>query len=53
MKKQFELFKQYNHQIYEAKNGVHGSSMLVESRVHNDVTQNWNVVNTFLMKFKE
>lgn len=53
VKAQLELAKQYNHETYVAKNGVHGSSMLVEDRVGNSVDDNWNVVKTFLNKFKK
>jgi pimeloyl-ACP methyl ester carboxylesterase len=45
---QFELANKYNHQTYIAKNGVHGSSMLVKERVGNDVNDTWNVVYSFL-----
>ncbi|MCK0177914.1 hypothetical protein MWU50_01280 [Flavobacteriaceae bacterium S0862] len=46
------LVKEYNHETYVAKNGVHGSSMLVKDRVGNSVDENWAVVKTFLTKFK-
>jgi len=49
---QLALAKEYNHETYVAKNGVHGSSMLVEDRVGNSVDKNWAVVKTFLTKFK-
>ncbi len=47
-KDQFELAKKYGHRTYIAKYGVHGSSMLVEERVNNDVTDTWKAVTTFL-----
>ncbi|MEM7105714.1 MAG: alpha/beta hydrolase [Bacteroidota bacterium] len=47
-KTQFELAEKYNHQTYAAKNGVHGSSMLVKERVKKDVEETWNVVYAFL-----
>lgn len=47
-KMQFELANKYNHQTYVAKNGVHGSSMLVKERVGNDVEDTWKVVYSFL-----
>jgi len=53
VKAQLKLAKEYNHETYVAKNGVHGSSMLVEDRVGNSVDENWTVVKTFLEKFKK
>ena len=47
-KLQFDLANKYNHQTYVAKNGVHGSSMLVKERVGNDVEETWKVVISFL-----
>jgi len=47
---QFELAEKYNHQTYVSKYGVHGSSMLVESRVENSVDETWKVVLSFLDK---
>lgn len=47
-KLQFDLANKYNHQTYVAKNGVHGSSMLVKERVGNDVEETWKVVYSFL-----
>lgn len=52
VKTQLELAKQYNHETYVAKNGVHGSSILVEDRVGNTIDENWAVVKAFLGKFK-
>ena len=48
VKEQLKLAQSFGHQTFVATNGVHGSSMLVEERVNNDVSENWNVVNTFL-----
>ena len=42
-KQQFDLANSFNHQTYVAKYGRHGSSMLVEERVGNDVEETWNV----------
>ncbi|KAA3623999.1 MAG: hypothetical protein DWQ02_23740 [Bacteroidetes bacterium] len=47
-KLQFELANKYNHETYVPKNGVHGSSMLVEERVGNNVEETWKVVISFL-----
>jgi len=52
-KLQFELANKYGHQTYAAKNGVHGSSMLVKERVGNDVEETWKVVYAFLNKIGE
>jgi hypothetical protein len=52
---QFNIAKKYNHQTYIAEYGEHGSSMLVEERVKNNVTANWEVVyvnRIFSKKFK-
>ena len=49
-KQQFDLANSFNHQTYVAKYGRHGSSMLVEERVGNDVEETWNVVLSFLSK---
>ena len=49
---QFELAKKYNHQTYAAENGIHGSSMLVESRVGKDVSKNWEVVEKFIRQIR-
>ncbi len=51
-KAQFELAAKYNHETYVAKNGVHGSSMLVESRVGKNVSMNWDVVLKFLNQIR-
>ncbi len=49
---QLALAKEHGHQTYVAGNGVHGSSMLVEERIKGSADTTWNVVNTFLEKFK-
>lgn len=48
VKNQYNLASEYGHQTYTAENGVHGSSMLVESRVKADVQKNWDVVLSFI-----
>lgn len=53
VKKQFNLAKKFSHQTFIAKNGVHGSSMLVAERVKSSVDKNWNAVYEFLEKFKK
>ena len=53
VKAQLTLAKEFNHETYVAKNGVHGSSMLVEDRVGSSVDENWEVVKTFLNKIKK
>ena len=45
---QQELAKQYNHPFFIAKNGVHGSSMLVEDRTGQPTIETWNVVMSFI-----
>ncbi|NER15024.1 hypothetical protein GWK08_16330 [Leptobacterium flavescens] len=52
VKAQFDLANQHGHQTYAAENGVHGSSMLVEERVGNTVEDNWDIVRSFLNKFR-
>lgn len=52
VKTQFELAKKYNHQVYIAENGVHGSSMLVESRTKSTNDQTWKAVTDFLSALK-
>ncbi len=49
---QIKLAKESGHQTYIAENGVHGSSMLDESRVEGSSEETWNVVKTFLAQFK-
>jgi len=48
VKEQFELARQYDHQVYVAVNGIHGSSMLVEERTRASVSETWAVVLAFL-----
>ncbi len=45
---QMDSAAKYNHQVYAAEYGIHGSSMLVEERVGHNVDANWNVVTEFL-----
>lgn len=47
---QFALFKQQGHQTYVAENGVHGSSMLVESRIEGSAEPHWKAVLEFIRK---
>ncbi len=47
---QYSLANKYNHQTFIAKNGVHGSSMLVKERVGGDTEKIWEVVYSFLSK---
>jgi len=49
---QIKLAKDNGHQTYVAENGVHGSSMLDESRIEGSASETWNVVMTFLSQFK-
>lgn len=49
---QLDSAKHYLHETYVAKNGVHGSSMLVDERVEGNAGKTWTVVNDFLSKFK-
>ena len=51
-KLQFDSANKYGHQTYVPKNGVHGSSMLVEKRVGNEVEDTWAVVLSFLNKIE-
>lgn len=51
-KLQFDLANKNNHQTYVPKNGVHGSSMLVEKRVGSEVEDTWTVVLSFLTKIE-
>ena len=52
VQKQMEIAKAAGHQIYVAKSGVHGSSMLLSDRVGGDTAQNWDVVINFLEGLK-
>ena len=47
-KNQQVLAEDNGHPFYIAKNGVHGSSMLVEERTGHPVIDTWNVVTSFL-----
>ncbi len=48
VQEQLKLAQSFGHQTYVAKNGLHGSSMLVKERVQKDTSENWNIVNTFI-----
>jgi len=48
VQKQFELLEQHGHQTYVAKNGVHGSSMLVQERVGKDTERTWSAILNFI-----
>lgn len=48
VKAQLELAKTNGHQTHVGKHGVHGSSMLVDERVGNDVEDTWRAVLIFL-----
>ena len=52
-KNQFQLAQENNHKIFIATHGMHGSSMLVEDRVEQNVDENWEVVKSFLKNFKK
>ena len=52
-KLQFESAREKGFQVYEAKVGTHGSSMLVEERVGGDTEENWQIVLSFLNFIKE
>nr|WP_321236517.1 alpha/beta hydrolase [uncultured Psychroserpens sp.] len=52
VQEQLKLAQSFGHQTYVAEHGVHGSSMLVESRVSHDVSDNWNIVNAFITNYK-
>ncbi|MEL6192209.1 MAG: alpha/beta fold hydrolase [Bacteroidota bacterium] len=45
---QFSLAAEAGHETFTATNGVHGSSMLVESRIKSDPSPSWEVVHDFL-----
>ena len=49
---QMKLAKENGHQSYIAQNGVHGSSMLDESRIEGSSDATWKIVKTFLSQFK-
>ena len=46
------LAESSGHQTFVPEYGVHGSSMLVESRVRHDVSKTWEVVTEFINKVK-
>ncbi|NNK40527.1 MAG: hypothetical protein HKP45_07750, partial [Winogradskyella sp.] len=43
---------QYGHRTFAAKQGIHGSSMLVESRVGADVSENWETELNFISEIR-
>ncbi|MDH3709139.1 MAG: lysophospholipase [Cyclobacteriaceae bacterium] len=45
---QYQLALQHGHQTFVVENGVHGSSMMVGSRVSDDPAQQWGIVMTFI-----
>lgn len=45
---QLQLAEEHGHQTYVVANGVHGSSMMVASRVKEDVSPQWKVVHQFI-----
>ncbi len=45
---QLLLAKQYGHKTYVVDHGVHGSSMMVASRVDGSILDQWEVVHSFL-----
>jgi dienelactone hydrolase len=47
---QMAIFKEHRFETYVAENGVHGSSMLVPSRVEGSVDETWSVVLGFLKR---
>ncbi|EDP70725.1 hypothetical protein FBALC1_08198 [Flavobacteriales bacterium ALC-1] len=49
---QIKLAKENGHQTYIAENGVHGSSMLDNSRIKGSSEETWNIVKAFLSQFK-
>ena len=53
VKAQFELAKSAGLETYISKNGVHGSSMLVEQRTGNNTSATWKRVIDFLTILKE
>lgn len=52
-KLQFQTAREKGFQVYEAKVGTHGSSMLVEKRAGGDTEENWQIVLSFLNSIKE
>lgn len=53
VKAQLALFEKSGHRTFVARNGVHGSSMLDESRVEGGVEENWKEVIAFLRETLE
>lgn len=51
-KHQFDIMNKLGHQTFVPEYGVHGSSMLVASRVGNVVDKTWEKVDSFLNKIK-
>jgi hypothetical protein len=45
---QLELAATHGHKTYIVENGVHGSSMMIASRVKDDVAGQWKVVHEFI-----
>ena len=45
---QLKLADTHGHKTYVVENGVHGSSMMIASRVKDDVSQQWKVVHEFI-----
>jgi len=52
IKAQVYIFKTFDIPTIIIKNGVHGSSMLVEKRTHHNMQQAWQEVLIFLNQFK-
>ncbi|WP_298759369.1 alpha/beta hydrolase [uncultured Psychroserpens sp.] len=48
---QLNIAKAHNHKTYIAKHGVHGSSLLVEERVKEDVSKTWEIILEFLSPY--
>ncbi|MBO6525278.1 MAG: alpha/beta hydrolase [Balneolaceae bacterium] len=48
VQRQFELVESFGHQTYVADPGVHGSSMLVQSRTGAEAGESWNTVLEFI-----
>lgn len=46
--RQFQSIQSFGHQTYIAKNGVHGSSLLVPDRIDGDVNDSWEELKKFL-----
>lgn len=48
VQEQFSLVESSGHQTYVADPGVHGSSLLVESRVGEETNEHWDIVLNFI-----